>query len=134
MNATPTNGRRKRAVANNRLDRNCLTCNAELRGRTDKKFCDDYCRSSYNNYRSIPAKPIIRTINAVLRKNRRILEELLDHQPHVRVQKADLVEKGFDFRYLTYFSREATGSCTFGCYEYRYRIMNEVCEIDILDR
>ncbi len=27
----------------------CLTCGAPLIGRVDKKFCDDYCRSMYNN-------------------------------------------------------------------------------------
>lgn len=27
----------------------CLNCDKTLKGRTDKKFCDDYCRNSYNN-------------------------------------------------------------------------------------
>ena len=25
----------------------CLTCNKPVKGRTDKKFCDDYCRNNY---------------------------------------------------------------------------------------
>jgi hypothetical protein len=27
----------------------CLQCGTELRGRIDKKFCDDQCRTAYNN-------------------------------------------------------------------------------------
>jgi len=29
--------------------RKCLHCDHVLKGRTDKKFCDDYCRNTYNN-------------------------------------------------------------------------------------
>ena len=25
----------------------CHYCGAELKGRSDKKFCDDYCRNNY---------------------------------------------------------------------------------------
>ncbi|MFA6947300.1 MAG: DUF2116 family Zn-ribbon domain-containing protein, partial [Pedobacter sp.] len=31
------------------MERECLDCGAALRGRTDKKFCDDQCRSNFNN-------------------------------------------------------------------------------------
>jgi hypothetical protein len=34
----------------------CLACNKTLRGRADKKFCDDYCRSNYNNLQKIKDK------------------------------------------------------------------------------
>ena len=27
----------------------CLACGKPLKGRIDKKFCDDYCRNNYNN-------------------------------------------------------------------------------------
>ena len=29
----------------------CTLCSKTLKGRSDKKFCDDYCRSAYNNER-----------------------------------------------------------------------------------
>jgi len=31
--------------------RKCLHCNHIIRGRADKKFCDDSCRSAYNNHK-----------------------------------------------------------------------------------
>jgi hypothetical protein len=27
----------------------CLFCEKPVKGRSDKKFCDDYCRAAYNN-------------------------------------------------------------------------------------
>ena len=30
-------------------NKKCLSCGKLLKGRVDKKFCDDYCRNNYNN-------------------------------------------------------------------------------------
>jgi len=30
-------------------NKTCLACGKILKGRVDKKFCDDYCRNNYNN-------------------------------------------------------------------------------------
>ena len=57
--------------------RKCLVCGKPLKGRSDKKFCDDYCRSSYNNDLKSAANNYIRNVNNALGKNRRILESLL---------------------------------------------------------
>uniref|UniRef100_UPI00374D4ADE DUF2116 family Zn-ribbon domain-containing protein n=2 Tax=Ferruginibacter sp. TaxID=1940288 RepID=UPI00374D4ADE len=55
----------------------CLTCGKTIKGRTDKKFCDDYCRNGYNNQLKAGDNNYVRNINNALRKNRRILESLL---------------------------------------------------------
>ncbi len=57
--------------------KNCLACERPIKGRTDKKFCDDSCRNNYNNRLNSDATPLIRNINNILRKNRRILLDLL---------------------------------------------------------
>ena len=44
--------------------RECLTCGTELRGRTDKKFCDDYCRSAYNNKMGPRSSLYVRNVNS----------------------------------------------------------------------
>ena len=94
--------------------RACLTCETMLRGRIDKKFCDDYCRSAYNNqqYQTDRGLGFIRKVNNVLRKNRKILEELAPASADTyTVSKARLVKKGFNFNYLTcVLSRH--GGCT----------------------
>ncbi|MEI9808189.1 MAG: hypothetical protein WDO16_10100 [Bacteroidota bacterium] len=57
--------------------KNCLACDKPLKGRSDKKFCDDYCRNTYNNQLKSISNNNIRNINNTLTKNRRILEGLL---------------------------------------------------------
>jgi predicted nucleic acid-binding Zn ribbon protein len=44
-------------------ERLCLTCNKPLKGRTDKKFCDDYCRNNYNNQLKSNTINLVRNIN-----------------------------------------------------------------------
>ena len=54
----------------------CENCNKTIRGRSDKKFCNDYCRNAFNNNLNSPANNLVRRTNILLSKNRRILEAL----------------------------------------------------------
>ena len=103
--------------------RNCLVCNGPIKGRTDKKFCDDACRNKYNNRLNSDATPLMRNINNILRKNRRILLELLSglEKTVIVVDKKKLLEKGFCFDYFTerYTTEKAEEYCY--CYDYGYR-------------
>ena len=56
--------------------RYCLNCNAEIKGRIDKRFCNDYCRNIYHNNLNKDSTNYIRNVNNILRKNRRILKKL----------------------------------------------------------
>ena len=53
----------------------CLACGKPLKGRIDKKFCDDYCRNNYNNQQKAKGShsSYVRNINNTLLKNRKIL-------------------------------------------------------------
>ena len=31
------------------ISKTCVACGKAVKGRSDKKFCDDYCRNVYNN-------------------------------------------------------------------------------------
>lgn len=57
-------------------ERKCLTCGEVLFGRADKKFCNDNCRGIYNNKKNKMGDDYFRKVNSILRKNRRILEEM----------------------------------------------------------
>ena len=61
------------------MDKYCLECGEKLIGRVDKKFCSDYCRNSYHNKLNKDTKNLMRNINNILRKNYRILEDILKH-------------------------------------------------------
>ena len=99
--------------------RSCGACGKSIKGRSDKRFCDDYCRSAYNNRLNTDAKPCIRNINNILRKNRRILEELIPEQT-AKTTRDQLVERGFNFQYLTSTYTNKKGLKYFFCYDYGY--------------
>jgi hypothetical protein len=106
--------------------KNCLACDRPIKGRTDKKFCDDSCRNNYNNRLNSDATPLIRNINNILRKNRRIMEELLSHleKKVLVVDRQKLVEKGYQFEYFTEHFTNKENEQYYYCYDYGYRAID----------
>jgi hypothetical protein len=103
------------------LSKTCRTCNKTLRGRTDKKFCDDHCRNSYNNQFKTEKSGCVRNINNWLQKNRRILEEFLMESGEISIiHKERLEGRGFKFSYHTHTYTNKKGNTYFYCYEYGY--------------
>ncbi|MCX8019811.1 MAG: hypothetical protein N2747_04885 [Chitinophagaceae bacterium] len=101
----------------------CLSCGAALRGRIDKKFCNDYCRNNYNNQmKSNESRhPLVRNINNALLKNRKILAGLLpDSEDNCKVSKEKMQQSGFLFKYITHFYTTKTGKTYYFCYDYGY--------------
>lgn len=99
----------------------CLNCGKELRGRSDKKFCDDYCRNNFNNDKNSDSNNFVRNVNNVLRKNRRILEQYLTNNEELKkVQRDRLLQDGFNFKYHTHQYQNQKGQTYFFVYEYGY--------------
>lgn len=98
----------------------CAHCDEVLKGRSDKKFCDDYCRSSYNNKWLGQTNNYVRNINRILRKNRKILSELMSDSDTVKVSEFKLVSAGFNFKYFTNTYVTKGGKTYFFCYDYGY--------------
>lgn len=99
----------------------CLNCNKPVKGRTDKKFCDDYCRNNYNNLLKSNTTNLVRNINNALGKNRRILESLFnDGEEMTKTTKDKLLQKGFQFKYITNTYANKKGNIYFFCYELGY--------------
>lgn len=101
-------------------EKKCLECGDKLVGRTDKKFCSDQCRISYNNKLNSDETNYVRNVNNALRKNRRILAELNPTRKTVSVSRQKLLEKGFDFAYLTSLFTTREGKIYKYCYEQGY--------------
>jgi hypothetical protein len=99
----------------------CLQCQKPLRGRTDKKFCDDNCRNVFNN--TIKAVPynLVRNVNNQLAKNRRLLEEVIPAGEEMgKTTRDKMISKGFSFKYLTHTYTNKKGNVYFFCYDYGY--------------
>lgn len=108
------------------MERECLDCGTPLRGRADKKFCDDQCRSNYNNHLKSGFATTIRPVNAILRKNHSILSRLCTGNK-VRLKKDDLLRHGFDLTYHTHLYNTLNGNMYYFCYDYGYmRLDGEV--------
>ncbi|MDD2292843.1 MAG: hypothetical protein PHD07_01370 [Bacteroidales bacterium] len=99
----------------------CMECGKQFVGRSDKKFCCDMCRNSYNNrLRNRRDREVIR-INNILSRNRRILAKLCK-TPKSTLPVSVLRENYFNFKYCTSVSRKATGRTIYCCYDYAYYI------------
>jgi hypothetical protein len=108
------------------MDRMCLDCGTPLKGRSDKKFCDDQCRSNYNNRLQSETNGLVRHINSILKKNRQLLEK---HNPEgkTRVKMSVLRQEGFNFEYHTHIYETQKGNTYYFCYEYGYlKLENEM--------
>ena len=102
-------------------ERFCLTCNKLLRGRSDKKFCDDYCRNTFNNHLKSSTNNLVRNINHALTKNRRILESLLINGENMtKAPREKLQQLGFQFRYQTHSFLNSSGKLCTCCYDHGY--------------
>jgi predicted nucleic acid-binding Zn ribbon protein len=103
--------------------RTCHSCGNPLRGRVDKKFCNDYCRNNFNNEQKTRNRysPVIRNINNALLKNRRILATVLtDQMETARANRDKLLRLGFHFGYQTHVYTTKTGRSYYYCYDYGY--------------
>ncbi|MDB5248753.1 MAG: hypothetical protein JWQ40_3147 [Segetibacter sp.] len=106
-------------------EKTCLECNKVLKGRIDKKFCDDICRNSYNNKLNSDINGYVRNINNLLRRNRRILEESLPATEEIaKTTRQKLQEKGFQFKYFTHNYVNKKGNMYYFCYEFGYLILD----------
>lgn len=97
----------------------CIECGADMKGRSDKRYCSDSCRSSYHNRMNSDTSNFVRNVNNILRKNRRILEEN-NPKGKAKISREKLLEQGFKFTYFTNEYVTKSGNVYHFCYEQGY--------------
>lgn len=100
--------------------RRCLSCEKPVKGRTDKKFCNDFCRNNYNNQLKAGTSNMVRNINNALGKNRRILDTFFGDDDIAKTSQNKLLEKGFLFKYHTHTFTNKKGNTYFFVYDLGY--------------
>ncbi|MFI5149592.1 MAG: hypothetical protein ACHQRM_07640 [Bacteroidia bacterium] len=106
----------------------CIECREPLAGRADKKFCSDMCRNAYHNRQNSDESNYVRNVNNILRKNRRILHDILKGEETLRCSSNRLKDKDFDFNHFTSLYRNKNGETYYYCYEYGYLTLeNNYC-------
>lgn len=101
------------------MEKVCLECGQKIVGRSDKKFCDDACRNTFNNKRNVSDKNLIRNTNNHLKKNYRILE-FLNTKEKTKVSRNQLENLGFNFNLFTTVYITKTGNQYYYCYNQGY--------------
>jgi len=112
----------------------CLECGEKTVGRSDKKFCSDLCRNAYNNKLNSDSNNLVKNVNNILRKNRRILEEACQQDDKAKVSKTTLMRAGFDFGYFTNTRTTQKGSTYFFVYDYGYLALENDLFLIVKDR
>lgn len=103
----------------------CQDCGIKLKGRTDKRFCNDYCRGHYHNVLNKDRHELLKKINNILRKNAGILRKLNMHGVH-EVTRSILISSGFNFTFFTHQLYIAgTDEIYNCCYSYGYYAVTE---------
>lgn len=106
--------------------RTCQCCGDTIRGRSDKRFCDDTCRNRFHNRINSEEDHFIRQVNSILKKNRRILRSIWPGSVEfMNCDRHDLVRLGFRFGYHTHSCRSSKGQPYHFCYEFGYTQLRE---------
>lgn len=102
------------------LNKSCHYCGEPVSGRADKKFCDDTCRTAFNNGNAVSRDHLVRSVNYKLMKNRRVLQDMVPEEGKIKVSFQRLQNAGFDFKYHTHTYTTQKGATYVFCYDYGY--------------
>jgi hypothetical protein len=99
----------------------CIHCKKIIKGRSDKKFCNQYCRTEYNNlkYKSNKKLLSVKRINNILSHNREILKNIIERKKNNVIDISTLSIMGFHFDFHTHTIR-TKGKIQYFCYEFGY--------------
>lgn len=104
----------------NNLKKKCEECGTDLMGRIDKKFCSDGCRNAFHNKVNPASKNLIRNINNRLRKNYKVLDSFTLKDGKTRTTKTRLLDKNFDFDFITNLYTTKKGTTYYFVYDLGY--------------
>lgn len=99
----------------------CLLCGNDLSGRSDKKFCNDLCRSEYHNRKRKRENRKLSIYRKMLISNRKIL---MSHTSlgTGKVRKTVLVFQHFNFEIYTSSKPRFMRPTLYYCFNYEYFI------------
>jgi len=102
----------------------CLYCDEEIKGRSDKKFCDNNCKSAWHKAQANPKEAEIKRINKILRRNRSVLK-FYSPQGKTTVRKKFLVDQGYNFKYFTQVYKTKNDNVYYLCYDYGFMLLED---------
>ena len=99
---------------------NCENCGKTIEGRSDKKFCDKYCKSQFHYLKQKEdVSNIYYKIDKQIKLNRKILKAFNRSGKSV-VRKTVLVKEGFNPNYFTHYWKNNKGDVYLFVYDYGF--------------
>lgn len=99
------------------LPRHCLYCHEPIRGRSDKRYCSDHCRSAAYQQNHLENTTLFRQTHQLLLHNRNILLALY-RQKSRRYHRHDLERCGLHIQYCTCVEKMQNGLCRYWNYDF----------------
>ncbi len=99
----------------------CKICSNIIIGRSDKKFCSVKCKNYYHTNLRRVTNFAVTDINKILHRNRSIMLEIMGkHKVQKKVNRIDLENKKFNFKYHTHFNVNSKGKTYFYVYDFAW--------------
>jgi len=116
----------------NAEEKHCENCGKVLFGRTDKRFCNDTCRNTFNREKHLREKvkenENLPEILRIIKRNYQILQSMrhgpLEEGLQVYMPVKELIKEGFNFKYFTSIYEDEDGLWRF-CFERGWREVDE---------
>ncbi|MDN3724480.1 hypothetical protein QRD02_08800 [Aequorivita sp. SDUM287046] len=103
----------------------CHFCKKKIDGRSDKIFCDVYCKSSYHYKKSKESIPnFYKKVDSHLKLNRRLLKNY-NKAGKSTIRTAELVEMGFNPNFFTHYWKNKKGDVYLFVYEFGFLRITE---------
>ena len=100
--------------------RYCLACEKPLEGRSDKKYCNNHCKSALQYKSRLKEESQFFKIDRQLKTNRKLLK-LHNRSGKTTVRKSEFLQHGFNPSYFTNYWKNSKGQVYLFCYEYGFK-------------
>jgi len=98
----------------------CVACGKELKGRSDKRFCDLHCKSTYHYRKSQEEEPrFFNKVDNQLKTNRKILKQY-NKAGKATVRSSLIIDEGFNPNFFTHYWKNNKGDVYLFVYEYGF--------------
>ena len=103
----------------------CLACDKKIEGRSDKRFCDPYCKSAYHYKKNKEDNSnVYYKIDKQLKLNRSLLKKY-NQAGKATIRSNILIDKGFNPNFFTHFWKNKKGQVYLFVYEFGFIKINE---------
>ena len=105
---------------------NCRLCKTEFVGRTDKIFCSVKCKSDYSYQLNATNKPVTKSVDKILHRNRTILLEIMGKSiKQKKVSRRILDIKKFNYSYITNYHINSKNKLVHYVYDFSWMMFSD---------